>query len=402
MIPRSTAIATAAILLSLFMHFFGVSVTSRVQVQQRAEEAATNEVAVGSAFEDVAETISEPVQPEPAPIPEPEPEPQPAPEPERADTPTSQAQVASANPQRVASPDTGTTQAAQPETTGPSEPELGETPEPTTVQPSSGTENVIAEARANPPDGTDLLTNVPLGNPNGSATPVEAVPVAPVVTPPVAPAPQQLAALPPVVPVSPLQSVTVEPELPPTLVEPIPDTADDTVVDDETAPAERLVTTSLRPRLRVPRPTPEPEGLSDGSPELRDTRLAPSQLIESPLAAYRRDGTDLFAGQRGGVQSGGIGFRNSSGPGNSDVTNYAGQVLVHLNRVRPVAVSGRGWARVFFEINPDGTLASVDIVDGVGSPDIDRAAKAQVRNGVPFPRPPEGKSRRLNFIYRID
>ena len=396
MIPRSTAIAIAAILLSLVVHFLGLSLTSNGQHQQSAQEVSSNEVAVGSAFEDIAETAPEPVEPEPAQIPEPDPEPQPIPEPESADTPTSQALVASANPQRVASPDTGSARVVQPDTTGPSEPELGDVPEPTTVEPSSGTGNAIVEAPAAPPDGTDALTEVTKGNPDGGATSVD---VAPVPTPPVAPAPQQLAALPSAVPVTPLERETVEPEPLAALPDSEPDRSENTVAD---ANSDQTVTASLRPRLRTPRQSSEPEGIPDGAPEQRETRLAPSQLIESPLAAYRRDGTNVFAGRSGGARSGGIGFRNSSGPGNSDVTNYAGRILVHLNRVPPVGVSGRGWARVFFEINPDGTLAWVDIIDGVGSQDIERAAKAQVRNGVPFPRPPEGKSRKLNFVYRID
>lgn len=400
MIPRSTAIAAAAILLSLLVHFFGVGLVSREQQQQPAEAAPTNEVAVGNAFEDVAEAISEPVQP--APIPEPEPEPQPVPEPESADTPTSQALVASANPQRVPSPDTGITQAVRPESTGPTETQLGETPDPTTIEPSSGTENVIAEAPSTPPDGNDALTEVPQGSPDGQATPVEAVPVTPAPTPPVAAAPRQLAALPPVAPSGPLEQETIEPKPETTLVAPQPESSENTIDEADTAPSERTVTTSLRPQLRSPDQSSEKNGASDGAPDLSTTRLAPSQIIESPLAAYKRDGTNAFAGRSGGVQSGGIGFRNSSGPGNSNVTNYAGQVLVHLNRVSPVAVSGRGWARVFFEINPDGTLAWVQIIDGVGSPDIERAAKEQVRKGEPFPRPPEGKSRKLNFVYRID
>jgi TonB family protein len=127
----------------------------------------------------------------------------------------------------------------------------------------------------------------------------------------------------------------------------------------------------------------------------------PSELIESPLTAYKRGGANVFGQQGSGAQSGRQGFGTSRATGNSDVTNYAGQVLVHLNRTAPVPVSGRGWARVFFQINADGTLASVDILDSSGSRTIESAARQQVRTAAPFPRPPGGESRRLTFVYRI-
>lgn len=399
MIPRSTLIATVAILLSLLAHFLGLGLTAGVQSQRPVEETSTDVVSIGSAFEDIAETISETVEPELAQTPEPEPET--VPEPERAEAPTSEALVASNNPQRVASPDTGSTPAVQPETTGPSEPDLGEVPEPTTIQPSNGSADQIAETPVAPPSGSDAVTEIAEGDPQGGSEIVEAVPVEPLHTPTVEVTPQRLAALPSAIPVTPLEREAVVPEAQLEPVKPEPENVEDPVEKSEPAVTEPTLTTSVRPRVRPQRQVSALQGASDGASELRETRLAPSQTIESPLTAYQRDGSNAFAGQSGGTRSGGIGFRNSSGPGNSDVTNYAGQVLVHLNRVRPVAVSAKGWARVFFEINPDGTLASVDIIDGVGSLEIESAAKAQVRNGVPFPRPPGGKSRKLNFVYRI-
>jgi len=120
MIRRSTAIATAAILLSLLVHFLGLNFTSRVQPERSDEDATNDVVALGNAFEDLAENLSEPVPPENTPNSEPQMET--VPEPELADTPTSEALVASSNPQRTASPDTGSAQVVQPDTTGPSEP----------------------------------------------------------------------------------------------------------------------------------------------------------------------------------------------------------------------------------------------------------------------------------------
>ncbi|MFC3612900.1 TonB family protein [Lutimaribacter marinistellae] len=117
------------------------------------------------------------------------------------------------------------------------------------------------------------------------------------------------------------------------------------------------------------------------------------------MTLYLRDGIDQFAGQRAGSQSQRLRSGGRGGSGNADVTNYPGQVLMNLNWTLPVAVSSRRWARVSFWINPDGSLGSVDIIDGFGSSEIDRAAKTQVRRGVPFPKPPQRKGRLLTFVY---
>ncbi len=411
MIPRSTTIAAIAVLLSLAVHFLGLGFTWKVQPQPSVGRTSSEVVALGNAFEDVAEAMSEAVKPEPAPAPEPEPEPpvEAVTAPEPADAPTSQALVASANPQAVSAPDTGTAQIVQPETTEPPAPDTSETPEPATQSPVGAEESAVTDARLAPPPGTASVTAVPQGQPSGGEEPSGApaqnsavstptdLPSAPVPVPPVA-----VTSVTPSVPVVSLEPAEIEPEAPPATFEPEPEPSQESSEAPEAGPSGLAVATSLRPLLRPERPSSEPDGIPDGSSEQDFARLAPSQLIESPLTAYKRDGTNVFGGQGGRARSAGQGFQSSRGPGNSDVTNYAGLVLVHLNRTPPVAVSGRGWARVFFNISPDGTLASVDIIDSSGSEEIGRAAKQQVRSAVPFPRPPDGKNKILNFVYRID
>ncbi len=418
MIRRSTAIATAAILLSLLAHFLGLSLTSRGQPERSAENTATNVIALGNTFEDVAESLSEPVPPEPAPVPEP---PVKTPiVPDFADTPTSEVLVASTNPQRVFTPDTGSARAVQPDTIEPSGPEQGAAPPPETVEPSGG--GVVVEATVTSPVEYDAVSQALEGKPDASTEPVDAVAAEPVLGPSFAPtpepdAPQRLVALPnpitpvlpatpapesAVVPLIPLDRELVDPEVPNTTVEPTPGNPETAGAEEDTDGSDLAVISSLRPQLPSRRLSAESVGLVDGSTELSDSQTAPSQLIESPLIAYQRDGTDLTILQNGGSQSGGRDFFDSHTTGNSDVTNYAGRVLVHLNRTPTVPISVRGFARVFFEINRDGTLARVDVIDGTGSLEINRAATAQVRNAAPFPRPPQGASRKLTFVYRIN
>ena len=155
------------------------------------------------------------------------------------------------------------------------------------------------------------------------------------------------------------------------------------------------VARSIRPRAPS-RPTDTtPDRLFDSARNFDNLRF-PEQAIESPLATYRRKGVDAFASANTGSQPG------SRSGGNSSTTNYAGRVLVHLNNAPTAHVPGKGFAQVFFEINPDGSLAWVNVVDSSGSIKIDRAAKEQVRNASPFPKPPDGKSRKMSFYYRIN
>jgi len=168
----------------------------------------------------------------------------------------------------------------------------------------------------------------------------------------------------------------------------------------EDTATDLAVTASVRPRLPARRPSEAAPPQTEAPGLFGGLRLPPSETIESPLAAYRRSGVDLAATGGGGTSSSGTGFQSARSGGNSDRTNYAGRVLVHLNRAPSVPVSGRGFARVLFIIEPDGSLAYVDVTDSSGSPSIDRAAKQQVRNAAPFPKPPNGKRRQLSFVYQ--
>ncbi len=421
MIRRSAAIATVAILLSLLVHFVGLNFTPRIQPERSGEDATNDVVALGNAFEDVAENLSEPVPPEKTPPPEPSTET--VPEPEFADTPTSEALVASANPQHTTSPDTGSGQVVQPDTTEPSELDEGRIPEPETVEPSGGDQGTAVDVAVTPPVEPGAVVEAPKGNPDAGVEPVEAVIAEPVAAelvlrPPVAPvpkpdAPQRLAALPvpvtpalpvtPVpesstVPVIPLGRETLAPETPETAVEPAPEEAETVRAEDESDGSDLAIAASPRPQLPTRQTSAEPKGLSNGSTEFSE--LLFPRLIESPLTANPGGQTDLIVGQNGIALSGGFGFLDSRNSGNFGVTNYVGRVLIHLNSAAAVRVSAQGYARVLFEINADGTLARVDVIDSSGSQAIDGAAKAQVRSAAPFPRPPQGTSRILTFVYR--
>ncbi|WP_282152212.1 energy transducer TonB family protein [Ruegeria atlantica] len=375
MIRRSVMIAVVAILVSLFLHLMGLSVTGQRLAEDAPGGQAPESIELSTTFEDLAEVVAEPIEPEPAEAPEPPVERLP----EEPEIPVSEALVASENPQEVYAPDIGEAEVVQPTATEPVEPDVAET-----ENTSDGDAAASEDVNETPPVEAETATDVPEGIP-------EAVAVEPEVATevqPVSPQPQELAALPvtpspkAAIPVVPLETEAIEPDDP---VDPTDQEANEDVT-------ELAVTSSIRPQRPERQPTPERRGVLNGARDFSELQF-PSEVVESPLYAYRREGLDAFTSGSSGSRSGG------RGPGNSDTTNYAGEVLVHLNRAPPVFVAARGFAKVFFEINPDGTLAWVDVIDSSGSSDVDRAARAQVQAASPFPLPPGGVSRKLSFFY---
>ncbi len=346
MIRRSAAVAAIAVLLSLFLHALGFSLFGPGLPERKSDNDNANAIELSNSFEDFTEPTSDPIQPEPAEALEP-----PIEDIIEPEVPISETLVASPDPHPATSPDIGAP-----------------------IEPQS---DAPAEAPIEPDAPTDIATE---SNPD---TPV---------TPPIEPQADQLAALPPAeippAPIVPPETTTVEPEIPNTVEEPSPETPE---VGTETS--EQAVAVSKRPRLPDERPAPAPQKTLEGFSNFDNLRN-PEQTVESPLIRYQREGADAFRTSRGRNQTTGRGV------GNSDTTNYAGQVLIHLNQTPVVYVPVRGFAQVFFEINPDGSLAWVDIVDSSGSPEIERAAKDQVIRAAPFPRPPSGSSRKLSFYYQ--
>jgi protein TonB len=86
-------------------------------------------------------------------------------------------------------------------------------------------------------------------------------------------------------------------------------------------------------------------------------------------------------------------------PGNAQATNYPGEVLRRIQRVRQARVSARGSAVVAFSIGGDGGLSSVRIARASGSSALDAAALDHIRRAAPFPPPPAGAQRQFSFEF---
>lgn len=341
LVRSSVLIALAALLFSALLHVMGLPLVFRGPLNAADTPPAETPPPIAVEFEDFVAELTEPEPPQEPQQPEP-------PEPAEEVLPTSEAQVASENPEQTLSPGTGEAEPQQPQTP-----------------------DTTPEAPAPPP-------------------PAPQQPVETQAEPAAAPAPAETA------PQAPAQSETAEPDSQIAALQPLPETSApgdlDTGAQD---PSDLAVTTSPRPRVPDNRPETEPDNTVQQAPaNPRDLLRPPETPIESPLDAYRRDPNALTTWQGTASASG------SGGVGNSTTTNYAGQVLVQLNNTAPSRVSGSGSAQVFFEINANGTLAWVKVVSSTGAPGIIRAAKDQVTRSAPFPPTPTGRSVRLSFSYR--
>ncbi|MDV7145233.1 TonB family protein [Tropicimonas sp. TH_r6] len=402
MIRRSAAIAAVALLLSLAVHLTGLGLTVRVRPEPPADLAAADAVSMGTAFEDLAETSSEPAPAETAPVAA---QPVAPPEPERTDPPTTMALVASDNPQNVLSPDLGEAESPEPEQVSPVEPDSTGADTPSVGDPSGTPPDGRAAAPTTPPVEASPVNDTSAAQPVDpvAAEPVAAptVATAPAAPSPTAPEPVQSVPTLPIaqspdvasIPVVSAETETVDPAPPEAAVEPVPDTSELATGEETTGESELAVLSSPRPQLPTRRPPVPP------STQTADPNTVLEVDDDSELAAIMRGEIDYSIFGGGGSRS----SRSSGtgrGPGNADVTNYAGRVLMHLNRAPTIPIRTPGSARVIFELNRDGTVSWVNITRSTGTYEFDTAARQQVLQASPFPPPPQGAQRRFSFVYR--
>ncbi|MFN4098856.1 MAG: energy transducer TonB [Pararhodobacter sp.] len=86
-------------------------------------------------------------------------------------------------------------------------------------------------------------------------------------------------------------------------------------------------------------------------------------------------------------------------PGNADVSNYPGEVMRRIQRVRQARVNARGSSVVAFTIADGGGLASATLARASGNAALDSAALDHIRRAAPFPAPPPGAQRRFSFEF---
>ncbi|PRY77799.1 protein TonB [Yoonia maritima] len=217
----------------------------------------------------------------------------------------------------------------------------------------------------------------------GVMTPTVAAP-APVA--PTTPAPVMSATM---TGVNPVVAVQVEPApapdapevVEPTVAPVVPPTPPVTpVVPVEAEAIDNSPTTSIRPTAR-------PRNLAQRTTPVRERGNA-NQQATAGSNNRQTASTQLSSGSQ--ASSG-----DSAPVSNAAVTNYPGQVMRRISRVRRPRTSEQGAAMVAFSISANGSLASAQIARSSGSAALDQMALQILQRASPFPAPPAGARTRF-------
>ena len=175
------------------------------------------------------------------------------------------------------------------------------------------------------------------------------------------------------------------------------------------------VARSLRPQPRRPETETRAEAVQqaearaaaarqEDARRAAERRQAEAQREAERRAQAARQGNaeqNARAGQAAGQAQAEAVSRGAGGQspetGNAAASNYPGEVMRKLSRVRRPSVSARGAAVVAFRIAPSGALAGLSIARSSGSTRLDRAALTVVQRAAPFPPPPQGAQRSFSI-----
>lgn len=180
------------------------------------------------------------------------------------------------------------------------------------------------------------------------------------------------------------------------------DPVESALTEPDTMP---LIAAALPPDLpegvqvsKRPKPRPRTETAEKPKPSPRKTAAQPPRRTGSNEPDQVR-GSDQGEAKAKQAESSDRKSRTARRAGNAAVSNYPGQVMRKISRMRRPRVNSRGSATVAFSVSGNGGLGSVRIASSSGSAALDKAALELVRRAAPFPPPPSGALR--NFSVRI-
>jgi protein TonB len=155
---------------------------------------------------------------------------------------------------------------------------------------------------------------------------------------------------------------------------------------------------SMRPKRRDPE---QAAMAAAGQSKPKIARVTPTQKQpKSQRGNAKRNntkGANNGTSQEAGVKSQGTTKQVSVKSGNAAISNYPGQVMRRISRVRKPRVNSRGTVTITFSISSGGGLSRVSVARSSGSAALDKAALGVVQKAAPFPKPPSGAKRQFSI-----
>jgi periplasmic protein TonB len=223
--------------------------------------------------------------------------------------------------------------------------------------------------------------------------PVETVePTQPIETPRAQAAPQGAPLVPTPAPAP--DGVAPGPTPPPVEASVVPVPPQDTIAaqaPDSTAPQ-----LSVRPQRRDPEKAAE---VAAARPDPTPERTPEPRTARGNAQRNNTQGADAGRNPQAQARSQGNTRQAATQSGNAAASNYPGEVMRKISRVRKPNVRARGTATISFRIAASGGLAGISVARSSGSAALDQAALRVVQTAAPFPSPPAGAGR--NFSIQI-
>jgi len=169
------------------------------------------------------------------------------------------------------------------------------------------------------------------------------------------------------------------------------------------APTETITAEALDPSvvLTSQRPVRRPPGLAPPKPP------APRQVATPPPPRGNANrnanaGATQQAAPRATATTSGSNARAAAPAATAsnarEVSNYPGQVMRRISRVRKPRTNARGSALIAFTISANGGLAALSVSRSSGNAQLDQMAAQVIQRAAPFPAPPSGAQTR----FRVD
>jgi len=170
----------------------------------------------------------------------------------------------------------------------------------------------------------------------------------------------------------------------------------DPLLPEENTDEPAVVDRQIKPAAQTA-PTTAVSSATSAAPQTE-----PAEYKPAGNNSHRKAKTSVNANSPATKESGGDSAASAKSPaaGNSEHSNYSGEVMRHLSQLRRPRASGPGSTHIRFTVSPRGTIKHIEVSQSSGSSRFDRQALIFVKKASPFPAPPTGISH--SFTVEIE